>query len=126
MHKLVYETGEGRAVAHCQNADTNLISTDECFDTNFEGKLPGTFKRRGSKVFCTRKVRGTSNTMHFLECHGKIRFCDLKRFILTVFDAEKIARINGGLCFAKNKNLIVKLASEILGEEALDILANRQ
>lgn len=126
MHRLVYETGKIKIIAHCRNEEEKMISFGSCFDTNFAGKLPSIFRRRDTKVFCSKRIADSLNTVEKVECTGPVKYTDLKKFLPTVFDIQYISKINN-MCFVKkNKGLIIRLASEVIGEEeALRILEDK-
>ena len=127
MHRISYETRLGRIVLVCENSSEEMVSFDGCFDMPCIGdghiRLPGAFRVRGSKVFCSKKIANPGNIVHSVECTGGVTYADLRRHVPSIFDMQFINKTNSDWYLRENLGLIVDIASEVLDrDEVLSIL----
>lgn len=123
MHKLIFDTKNGKITVSCENGENHRISFAECFRINFNHDLPAPFVLRGEKVFCSKKLSRYDNIVYSIECIGDVNFRELKQCIPSIFDIKHINRLNYSEYFIENINLIIEISSEILDrDEVLNII----
>lgn len=129
MQELTLSYKNKKIVVKCENTLLENISFDECFEISAsftQIKLPASFIIRDTKIFCDIKLKDFSNILYSLEVDSIIAYNDLKKLLPGIFDFKYIKKKNSMFYLNNNKNIILEIASSILGEKEANDIINEQ